>query len=267
MSWFGSGDNSDNEGGSDVDDGEDECRTFEDQVIFLIDASDSMNGCNTHGEVHMVNCLRVALATMKSKIIASAKTSVGVIFFNTVAKDASGNAVYTLFPLLPPTASRMQQLHRLCENPSEFERDIGYGSSTRQIPLKEGLWKCSEEFGSRAKKSSRGDYKRVWLFTNLDNPNGSDPVEQSRTVQVSKDCAETGIEISLWHMNDLSSKLEFDLKKFYARLLVSDEDELHLRVKGSGNEGFSDMLAHAKRKGLYMSLHIFIFCIYFFTWA
>ena len=252
MSWFGSGDNSDNEDGSDVEGENDEFKTFEDQIVFLIDASEPMGLCNAHGEIHLVNSLRVALAVFKSKIIASAKTSVGIVFFNTLLKDTSGNSVHTLFNLAPPTASRMQQLHRLCENPSDFKRDIGYGSMCGTIPLKEGLWKCSEEFGVRAKKSTRGDYKRVWIFTNTDNPNSSDKVEQNRIVQVSKDCAETGIEISLWHMNNLSvgNSGNFDVNKFYTRLLVADEDELHLRVKGSGDEGFSAMLAHAKRKGI-----------------
>ena len=39
---------------------------------------------NNLGEVHIKNCMSVALAVMKSKIIASEKSSIGLIFFGTV---------------------------------------------------------------------------------------------------------------------------------------------------------------------------------------
>ena len=53
----------------------------EDQLIFLIDAKERMESKNSQGEIQIVNCLKVALSVMKTKIVASSKTSVGIIFF------------------------------------------------------------------------------------------------------------------------------------------------------------------------------------------
>lgn len=73
-------------------------------------------------------------------------------------------------------------------------------------------------------------------------------------VQVAKDAAETGIEISLWHMNkDAASR--FDVSLFYKRILIVPDDdaeaaemELEFRVKGADFDGFDTMLALVKRK-------------------
>ena len=106
----------------------------------------------------------------------------------------------------------------------------------------------SQEFNVKAKNQHQNDLKRVWLFTNDDSPNWKDPQEQKNTWNVSKDCAETGVEISLWHMNFCDAKKDFDFNKFYSKLLTAEEDEVALRVRGAGDDGFPTMLAHARRK-------------------
>lgn len=74
---------------------------------------------------------------------------------------------------------------------------------------------------------------------------------------MAKDSAETGVEISLWHMNSHSSSSNcFDTKKFYEKLLILDQDENLLldmdsaekderlagRVVGAGFDTFDDMI-------------------------
>ena len=67
------------------EDNENDYRSAEDRIIFLIDARSDMFERNNLGEVHFENCVKVALAVMKSKIVASDKSSIGIIFFGTVS--------------------------------------------------------------------------------------------------------------------------------------------------------------------------------------
>lgn len=74
----------DQEGDEEEDDNENDYKSSEDRIIFLIDARSDMFEKNSKGEVHFENCVKVALAVMKTKIVASDKSSVGIIFFGTV---------------------------------------------------------------------------------------------------------------------------------------------------------------------------------------
>lgn len=64
---------------------ENDYKSAEDRIIFLIDARSNMFEKNSLGEVLFENCVQVALAVMKSKIVASDNSSISVIFFGTVS--------------------------------------------------------------------------------------------------------------------------------------------------------------------------------------
>lgn len=203
---------------------------------------------NSKGENCFTNCLRVALSVMKTKIIASTRASVGMIFFG--CRPKADIAVQTLFSLSPPSAARLQELQDMIDDLDLFEEKIGFGGSDfegKNSCLKEALWTCHSEFNVKARKQSVGDYKRIWIFTNDDNPYHGEQQRLEQAIQVSKDCAGLGMETSLWHM-DPASGSKFDLSKFYTRLLSAEEDELALRVIGAGNEGFDAMLSISRRK-------------------
>lgn len=70
----------------DEEENENDYKTAEDRIIFLIDARSNMFEKNALGEIHFENCVKVALAVMKTKIVASDKSSIGIIFFGTVRK-------------------------------------------------------------------------------------------------------------------------------------------------------------------------------------
>ena len=224
----------------------------EDQLIFLIDAKERMESKNSQGEIQIVNCLKVALSVMKTKIVASSKASVGIIFFGCALKpNGLAKDIHKLFSLAPPSAERMRRLQDLIDDLDQFKEQIGFGKNAELVPLKEALWACMNEFSLRAKNKSSNDFKRIWIFTNEDDPNaevaGAGVAEQELIIQVSKDCAQTDAEISLWHMN-IPGKSSFDVDKFYTKVLSADEDELLLRVNGAANDGFDAMLAFSKRK-------------------
>ena len=79
--------NSDGED-DDEEENENDYKTAEDRIIFLIDARSNMFEKNARGEIHFENCVKVALAVMKTKIVASDKSSIGIIFFGTVRTHA-----------------------------------------------------------------------------------------------------------------------------------------------------------------------------------
>ncbi len=226
MSWWDKdGEGSDDE---DADGGEGEFNTVNDRIIFLIDGRAGMSERNTNGETHLQNSLTIALAVMKSKIIASGENaSIGLAFFGTKDKDAvagaedatSSNGVLTLFNLAPPSAQRIRQLQSLIEDPEELRRQVEPHpqtlTHTSACPLKQALWTCSQSFGSNDYRKS--DMKRIWIFTNDDNPNNQNPIEQTATITVARDCAQAGIEISLWHIDPAGRSFNPDL--FYMNLL------------------------------------------------
>lgn len=253
MSWW----ENQNEGdGDDSDaDEESEFKNSSDRIIFLIDARVSMFQANANGEIQFFNCLKVALEVLKSKIIADDASSIGITFFGTREKDSpeGPDNVFTFLPLGPPSAARIRQLQMIINSPGEFDRLISHQSiEKKSCPLKQALWTCSQSFATKDLK--KNDFKRIWLFTNDDNPNAGFPVEQKATVTVARDCSQAGIEISLWHLN--AGDRNFDPKTYYFQLLVaasadgdSDvESSIDNRMLGAGFDGFDSLLASVRRK-------------------
>jgi ATP-dependent DNA helicase 2 subunit 1 len=251
MSWS----ESNQEGEDEQDEEEDEeFKNSNDRIIFLIDARSAMFQPNAQAEIQFTNCLKIALAVMKTKIIAQDASSLGITFFGTREKDSPETAegVFTLLPLAPPSAARIRQLQTFIKDMDEFHRSIGFQSvEKKSCPLKQALWTCSQAFANDLKKT---DFKRIWLFTNDDSPNESFPVEQRATVTVARDCSQAGVEISLWHLN--RGLKPFDPKAYYFQLLVatsSDGDDdvesaIDARMLGAGFDGFDSLLASVRRK-------------------
>jgi ATP-dependent DNA helicase 2 subunit 1 len=240
----------DNEENEEEEDDDDEFKTSTDRIIFLIDSRRPMFETNAKGESHMKNCLSVVLEVMKSKVIAQDLSTVGLTFFGTREKDqpTEQDHIYSLFKLCLPAAQQIRQIQAFIDDMNSFERMIGSQPIDKQLcPLRQALWSCSQSFGS--KELRKTDFKRIWIFTNDDSPNAAYPQEQKTVVTVARDCAQAGIEISLWHLNQRGHN--FDPKAFYIRLLVSSDDDeggIDQRMLGGGYDGFDAMLASARRK-------------------
>ena len=120
-------------------------------------------------------------------------------------------------------------------------------AATPTCPLKEAIWSCVQAFNIKASKSHADDFRRIWLFTNDDAPNKQDIAEQRRILQVASDAAETGAEISLWHMN--APNKQFNTALFYSTLLsTQDDSDLEFRMKGAGDDSFDTMLGQLRKK-------------------
>lgn len=171
--------------------------------------------------------------------------------------------MYNLFSLDAPSASRIRILQGiLADHADVFHRTIGSAPSTTAgspsyCPLNEAFWACSGAFSAKSQSHKQNDSRRIWLFTNDDNPNGNNSANQDRMIRASRDCSDSGIELSLWHMN-LANR-PFNPGKFYAQLLTvgsSDGngggegmlDYIDNRMKGAGYDGFDMMMANVRRK-------------------
>ena len=155
----------------------------EDRIIFLIDARHAMFEKNRSGEVHIENCMKVALAVMKTKIIASEKSAVGVIFFGAKIKSDKTEGVHVLFPLESPTAKAIRELHGLVEDMTLFNQKVG-SSDAAHCPLRDAFSVCHGAFAAASGTDRPHDFRRIWLFTNDDNPNADDSIELGAMVQV-----------------------------------------------------------------------------------
>lgn len=251
-SWNKDEDEEEEEG----DDEESELKTKQDRIIFLIDAREAMITPNATGEPILVNCLKLVLAVMKSKIISNDSSAMGLTFFGTKNRDTESttDGIYTLFPLNIPSATYIRQLQALIDDIDEFHNKIGCQSDQQSCPLKQAFWSCSQSFDSlKSAGSGKSDFKRIWIFTNDDNPMGHSPADQAQIIRVGRDCAQNGIEASLWYIN--RKDRDFDPQKFYAKLMLADneddgddEDALANRMLGAGEDGFDTSMASLRRR-------------------
>ncbi len=71
---------------------DDEYKTPDDHILFVIDARPEMFELNSKGESHIINSLKVALSVMKSKIIMSERSCVGITLFGSDVKNRTSDA-------------------------------------------------------------------------------------------------------------------------------------------------------------------------------
>lgn len=165
--------------------------------------------------------------------------------------------MHTLFSLDPPTASRIRELQDLLvDDMSAFHQSIGSASSSSSgnFPLSTAFFACLGAFAVKSHSHKENDFKRLWLFTNDDNPNGNVPEEQVKTIKASQDLSNSRIELSLWHMNRAGK--DFQTEQFYTKLLRAGdrdpgddiEDYIENRMKGAGYDGFDMMMANVRKK-------------------
>lgn len=258
MSWKQNGDEDGDEGdrpeGADEEDTEDDLIFGDDRIFFVLDARQQMLEKNDYGESHLVDSLRVALAVMKAKIVSQEKCYLGITFFGSEKKDVgTSQNILQYFPLEPPSAARIRQLQDLIDDfDRKFYSEIGCMDESVQsyCPLSEALGCCSASFDMKSKAIKINSFKRIWLFTNDDNPNSKKQVDQNLSIQIGRDCADTNIEISLWIMSRVG-RPAFDPSKFYNKLLIVDVDgalDDHLTDAGTIGFGATRTSMNIRRK-------------------
>ena len=70
----------------------------------------------------------------------------------------------------------------MIDNMDDFHRLIGSQDRTRtDCPLKQAFWSCSRAFSlQKASSAKANEMRRVWVFTNDDNPLSRHPNQNER---------------------------------------------------------------------------------------
>jgi Ku70/Ku80 N-terminal alpha/beta domain len=100
---------------------------------------------------------------------------------------------------------------------------LATGGPTSTCNLSDALWTASSLFSSVNKKFGT---KRVFLFTNDDNPNKENAVLQGKSQQRAQDLFDLGIQIELFAVEEGGEEAPaFDVKKFYQEIISYSDVE------------------------------------------
>ncbi|KAG5190160.1 SPOC like C-terminal domain-containing protein [Tribonema minus] len=250
MAWGEDDDREDEQ--DEEEDAEDHMRVQNDNIIFLIDARQNMHETcpSTPDLTYFQVALKVALAVMKNKVVMSAKHMVAMVFFGATGGESNGDTyqednVWPFLPLAAPDTKSIRQVDNLVKSISYGMTDVVTENKALSeddiCPLRGGIRSCNLTFRD-CKNCRKGDYKRVFLFTNQDNPKfgrneAESNEEKTRILQAASDAKETGVTITVYpmqrgsgvadHDNDQdegSGKPAFDMTKIYAELERVDGD-------------------------------------------
>ncbi|XP_045728387.1 X-ray repair cross-complementing protein 6 isoform X1 [Mirounga angustirostris] len=214
-----------------------------DSLIFLVDGSRAM--FESQGEVELtpfdmsIQCIH---SVYTNKIISSDQDLLAVVFYGTEKDKNSVNFknIYVLQELDNPGAKRVLELDQFKgeQGKKHFQDLIGHGSD---YSLSEVLWVCANLFSDVQVKMS---HKRIMLFTNEDDPHGSDSAKASRARTKAGDLRDTGIFLDLMHLRKRGG---FDISLFYRDIISTAEDE-DLGVHFEESSKLEDLLRKVRAK-------------------
>lgn len=239
-SWGSS--SNENDGARDGDgdgEGDFEAIFHADHIMLLVDVRAPMLERNAAGHTHLEDTIGVLLHIMKQKTTARDNSAIGIIFLGT-GKTTNDQHYVEVLPLKVPSAVPIRKLQALLDNfEHEFQEQFG-GSQDESIdyfPLKDALWKSSYAFQEKASSNKlHQNQKRVWVFSNDDNPNARMKQNQEALEQVVRDCAGNGMELSLWCI-DRSPEQPFRVEQFYQALLAADDGDENRGQTGDARTG------------------------------
>lgn len=188
-----------------------------DSIICLIDASEHMFVPDAEGQLPFHQVLRAVIQTFRNKILTSGSDLISVCFFGTKEKDNPSDlpGILLFVDLDVPDADRILRLEQLLVE--DFVSNFGHAE--KDVPLGDALWTCSTIFGNCPIKVGT---KRIFLFTNNDNPNADQPSLQAQAKQRASDLRQLGISIELFPLN--SANLPFLGSKFYHDIVDAGEE-------------------------------------------
>jgi len=89
-------------------------------------------------------------------------------------------------------------------------------------------------------------HKRIFLFTNEDDPNATNKNLREQSFQRAKDLMELGIDIELFSMNKPGER--FDSSRFYQHIISVSEDEDIGTINFDASSKFDELRARVRRK-------------------
>ncbi|CAN7098681.1 unnamed protein product [Brassica rapa subsp. narinosa] len=231
-------------------------------VVYLIDASPKMfsSTCPSEDEKqesHFHIAVSCIAQSLKSHIINRSNDEIAICFFNTREKknlqDLNGVYVFNVPQrecIDRPTARLIKDFDLIEES---FIKDIGSQngivSDSRENSLYSALWVAQALL---RKGSSKTADKRIFLFTNEDDPFGSMRISVKEdmtrtTLQRAKDAQDLGISIELLPL--IHHDKQFDISLFYKDLIGLNGDELTEFMPSVGQK-LEDMKDQLKKRVL-----------------
>lgn len=212
--------------------------SLKDCVIFLIDCSESMLKANLDliqkeetTTTAISSILDVTEHFLKTKIISNEKDLFGLVAYNTEYKNNIQNfdGVNVLIDVASPDAKLIKQIKnmrqkcdfKLCpnnflDNVKEIFKPF---SKEEKNYLGDALWVIQSIFQSYPKTNFK---RRIFLFTDNDNPFKNKPQEANLVLQKAKDMSDSEIVIELFPMNFFG---KFNLQKFYENIIPANSEE------------------------------------------
>ena len=208
--------------GEDEEQGQVDFSPQKDEVILLIDCSQSMLKTHQNGEISFFMVLRAALGFLKNKILSAESDNIGIILYNTQVSKNHMNfeGLFTLQELAPPDAPKIKELQGLIEHQQNM---WGHGDCL----FVEALWLCHDVLAQNKNVANR----RILIFTDEDKPNGNRPNEMQRAIQRAKDLAQQDITLELFPLNKIDKV--FNFQSFYIQIIPIDENDPIENMVGS----------------------------------
>uniref|UniRef100_A0A1J3H951 ATP-dependent DNA helicase 2 subunit KU70 n=1 Tax=Noccaea caerulescens TaxID=107243 RepID=A0A1J3H951_NOCCA len=231
-------------------------------VVYLIDAAPKMfsSTCPSEDdkqESHFHIAVSCIAQSLKAHIINRSNDEIAICFFNTREKknlqDLNGVYVFNVPErecIDRPTARLIQEFDLIEES---FAKDIGSQngivSDSRENSLYSALWVAQALL---RKGSTKTADKRIFLFTNEDDPFGSmrNSVKEDMTrttLQRAKDAQDLGISIELLPLSQPDK--QFNVSLFYKDLIGLNSDELTEFMPSVGQK-LEDMKDQLKKRVL-----------------
>ncbi|KAF9130438.1 X-ray repair cross-complementing protein 6 [Mortierella sp. 14UC] len=217
-----------------------------DSILFVIDCSPAMLQPDEEGDIPFYTAIKCAKQVQLNKIISSDSDLIGVVLYGTrQAKNANSFAhIYVLQDLDVPDVSKIQQLEAIEDQRTNFDEE--FGTSNGDYTLGEMFWTATNLFGGSAQRIGS---KRLFLFTNEDDPHSNDISLRSASKVRAKDLQEFGIKIELFDMDKPMEK--FNRKNFYKDILldaVDDEEDNSPSQEEQTSAKLGELLQRVRRK-------------------
>ena len=189
-----------------------------------------LNSVNDNKLNPISTVLDVTESFLKSKIISNEKDIFSLVCFNVENKNncADLDGVNVLYNLCNPDAYLIKQIRNLSQTtnpklcPNDYKETlIKHFPPTDESKyyLSNALWVCHSMFKDYDKTKY---FRRIFLFTNNDNPLSNETQEKDIVFQRARDMIEGDISIELFPLNFSGI---FDIRKFYENIILANTDQ------------------------------------------
>lgn len=193
---------------------EERARAVNDPVDLAVKLEEGNNRESVSGETPRAvsspfsRAIQCALAFYQEKVITSERDVVGLVLYQTAQRLNlyDFNGVYVFHEFDTPSAARVQELQVLAKagqcditTPNhvrkEFEQHIGH-AAPQAMRLSEALWAAQHMFHSLRSPSIA--YRRIFLFTDRDDPCSGIALERERCGARMKDLHDAGVALEVF---------------------------------------------------------------------